>query len=142
MLGALGVTGITAWFGIEEIGEPQEGETMVVSAAAGAVGSVAGQLAKLRGARVVGIAGGRRKVRLAGRRARLRRGGGSPRPALARAAARGLPDGVDVDFENVGGEIMRGGLRDAEPERARSALRPDLRVQRRRRSPGPACAGC
>ncbi len=58
LLGTLGMTGCTAYFGMLEIGDPQEGETVVISAAAGAVGSVAGQLAKQRGARVVGIAGG------------------------------------------------------------------------------------
>ena len=63
-LGVLGMTGLTAWVGITEIGKPQEGETVVVSAAAGAVGSVAGQLAKARGARVVGIAGGPEKCAL------------------------------------------------------------------------------
>jgi len=106
MLGALGVTGITAWFGIEEIGRPQEGETVVVSAAAGAVGSVAGQLAKLRGARVVGIAGGADKcawlVDELGFDAAIDRHDPDWREQL-RAAC---PDGVDVDFENVGGEIM------------------------------------
>src|SRR4051794_202368 len=56
-LGVLGITGMTAYFGIEDIGRPQPGETVVISAAAGAVGSVAGQIAKARGARVVGIAG-------------------------------------------------------------------------------------
>ena len=61
MLGALGLTGVTAYFGLLEIGKPQEGETVVVSAAAGAVGSVVGQLAKLKGARAVGIAGGKEK---------------------------------------------------------------------------------
>lgn len=106
MLGALGLTGVTAWFGIEEVGRPQEGETMVVSAAAGAVGSVAGQLAKLRGARVVGIAGGAEKCAwLAddlGFDAAIDRHDPEWRAQLARAC----PDGVDVDFENVGGEIM------------------------------------
>ena len=106
MLGALGVTGITAWFGVEEIGRPQEGETFVVSAAAGAVGSVAGQLAKLRGARVVGIAGGAEKcawlVDDLGFDAAVDRHDAQWRKHLQAAC----PDGVDVDFENVGGEIM------------------------------------
>jgi NADPH-dependent curcumin reductase CurA len=106
MLGALGVTGITAWFGIEEIGRPQAGETLVVSAAAGAVGSVVGQLAKLRGARVVGIAGGADKcawlVDDLGFDAAIDRHDPAWREQL-RAAC---PNGVDVDFENVGGEIM------------------------------------
>lgn len=106
MLGALGLTGVTAWFGIEDIGRPQEGETMVVSAAAGAVGSVAGQLAKLRGARVVGIAGGADKcewlVDELGFDAAIDRHDANWREQLRKAC----PDGVDVDFENVGGEIM------------------------------------
>ena len=88
MLGALGVTGITAWFGIEEIGQPQEGETVVVSAAAGAVGSVAGQLAKLRGARVVGIAGGADKCAWLVDELGFDAADRPPRPGLARAAAR------------------------------------------------------
>ena len=80
---------------------------MVVSAAAGAVGSVAGQIAKMKGGRVVGIAGGPEKCALAGRRARLRRrrrlqGADDWREQLEAAT----PDGIDVDFENVGGEIM------------------------------------
>jgi NADPH-dependent curcumin reductase len=107
MLGALGITGITAWFGVEEIGEPQEGETFVVSAAAGAVGSVAGQLAKLRGARVVGIAGGAGKcawlVDDLGFDVAVDRHDAQWRERLREAC----PDGVDVDFENVGGEIMK-----------------------------------
>jgi NADPH-dependent curcumin reductase CurA len=105
-LGVLGMTGLTAWVGMREIGKPREGETVVVSAAAGAVGSVAGQLAKREGARVVGIAGGPEKCsiltdqlgfdvavdyRAEDWRARLK------------AAT---PDGIDVDFENVGGELM------------------------------------
>jgi NADPH-dependent curcumin reductase CurA len=106
MLGALGITGITAWFGIDEIGRPQEGETMVVSAAAGAVGSVAGQLAKLRGARVVGIAGGAEKcawlVDELGFDAAIDRHDPDWHGQLVAAC----PNGVDVDFENVGGEIM------------------------------------
>jgi NADPH-dependent curcumin reductase CurA len=105
-LGVLGMTGLTAWVGIREIAKPQEGETVVVSAAAGAVGSVAGQLAKADGARVVGIAGGPDKCALLTERlgfdAAVDYKAGDWRDQLAAAT----PDGIDVDFENVGGEIM------------------------------------
>lgn len=106
LVGLLGITGLTAYFGIEDIGKPQAEETVVVSAAAGAVGSIAGQLAKLRGARVVGIAGGSDKcswiVDELGFDAAVDRHDKRWRELLADAC----PDGVDVDFENVGGEIM------------------------------------
>jgi NADPH-dependent curcumin reductase CurA len=106
MLGALGLTGVTAYFGLLDIGKPQEGETVVVSAAAGAVGSVVGQIAKLKGARAVGIAGGKDKcdwlVDELGFDAAIDRHDDDWRKQL-RAAC---PSGVDVDFENVGGPIM------------------------------------
>ncbi|MBN1529989.1 MAG: NADP-dependent oxidoreductase [Thermoleophilaceae bacterium] len=105
-LGVLGMTGLTAFIGIDEIGKPQEGETFVVSAAAGAVGSVAGQLAKARGARVVGIAGGPEKTALLTDRlgfdVAVDYKAGDWRDQLKAAT----PEGIDVDFENVGGEIM------------------------------------
>ncbi len=105
-LGVMGTTGMTAYFGMLEIADPQPGETVVVSAAAGAVGSIAGQLAKLRGARVVGIAGGPDKCRL------LTDGLGFDVAVDYKAddwreqIKAATPDGIDVDFENVGGEIM------------------------------------
>ncbi|MBN8869108.1 MAG: NADP-dependent oxidoreductase [Solirubrobacterales bacterium] len=106
LLGILGMTGATAFFGMLEIGEPKEGETVVVSAAAGAVGSVAGQLAKLKGARVVGIAGGPEKcawvIDELGFDAAVDYKADDWRQQLKDAT----PDGIDVDFENVGGEIM------------------------------------
>ncbi len=105
-LGVLGMTGLTAWVGIEDIGRPQPGETVVVSAAAGAVGSVAGQIAKIRGARVVGIAGGPEKCALLTERlgfdAAVDYKASDWRDQLTAAT----PKGIDVDFENVGGEIM------------------------------------
>lgn len=104
-LGALGHTGITAYVGVDMAGL-KEGETMVVSAAAGAVGSVAGQIGKERGARVVGIAGGPEKcahvVEQLGFDACVDHRAADWRERLDAAT----PDGVDVDFENVGGEIM------------------------------------
>jgi NADPH-dependent curcumin reductase CurA len=106
LVGLLGTTGLTAYFGIEDIGKPEAGETVVVSAAAGGVGSIAGQLAKLRGARVVGIAGGAEKcswiVEELGFDAAVDRHDERWRELLSEAC----PGGVDVDFENVGGEIM------------------------------------
>lgn len=106
LLGMLGMTGCTAYFGMLEIGEPKEGETVVVSAAAGAVGTVAGQLAKLKGARVVGIAGGPEKcawiVDELGFDAAVDYKADDWKAQLKEAT----PNGIDVDFENVGGEIM------------------------------------
>jgi NADPH-dependent curcumin reductase CurA len=105
-LGVLGMTGLTAWVGMREIGQPQEGETVVVSAAAGAVGSVAGQIAKREGARVVGIAGGPEKCAILtdtlGFDAAVDHRAGDWREQLVAAT----PDGIDVDFENVGGHVM------------------------------------
>ncbi|HAN29715.1 MAG TPA: NADP-dependent oxidoreductase, partial [Haliea salexigens] len=97
---------LTAYFGLLEIGRPQVGETVLVSAAAGAVGSVVGQIAKIRGCRVVGIAGGEAKCRYLldelGFDAAVDYKASDWREQLAAAT----PDGIDVNFENVGGEIM------------------------------------
>ena len=105
-LGASGTTGLTAHVGMLDIGKPKPGDTVVVSAAAGAVGSVAGQLAKIQGARVVGIAGGRKKrallVDVLGFDAAIDYKAPDWRDRLKAAT----PDGIDVDFENVGGEVM------------------------------------
>jgi NADPH-dependent curcumin reductase CurA len=105
-MSVLGATGLTAWFGLDAIGKPKPGETVVVSAAAGAVGSIAGQIAKLRGARVIGIAGGAAKC--AWLTGELGFDGAIDYKAedVGAALDRLCPNGVDVDFENVGGPIM------------------------------------
>jgi NADPH-dependent curcumin reductase CurA len=105
-LGALGTTGLTAWLGIRDIGKPQPGETVVVSAAAGAVGSIAGQLAKADGARVVGIAGGPDKCRLLTEQLGFDAAVDHRADDWAAQLAAATPKGIDVDFENVGGVIM------------------------------------
>jgi NADPH-dependent curcumin reductase CurA len=115
-LGVLGFTGLTAYFGLAEIGKPKAGETVVISGAAGATGSVAGQLARLRGARVIGIAGGQAKcswlVDELGFEAAI-----DYREEDLRARLKELcPDGIDVYWDNVGGEILEAAL-------ARLALR-------------------
>ena len=105
-LGGLGMPGFTAYVGLLDIGEPKPGETVVVAAATGAVGSVVGQLAKLKGARVVGIAGGadkcRHAVEVLGFDACL----DHREPDLKSRLAAACPDGIDVYFENVGGEVL------------------------------------
>ena len=105
-LGILGDTGMSAYFGLEDIGKPQPGETVLISAAGGAVGSVAGQIAKLRGARTVGFAGGDAKCeRLCaelGYDAAVNHRSGDLDGELARAC----PDGVDVYFDSVGGPLL------------------------------------
>ncbi|MCV7028338.1 NADP-dependent oxidoreductase [Mycobacterium sherrisii] len=105
-LGALGMTGLTAWIGIRDIGKPRPGETVVVSAAAGAVGSVAGQLAKADGARVVGIAGGPDKCRLLTEELGFDVAVDYRADDWSKQLRAAAPDGIDVDFENVGGVIM------------------------------------
>ncbi len=105
-LGALGMTGLTAWVGIRDIGKPRPGETVVVSAAAGAVGSVAGQLAKAAGARVVGIAGGPDKCSLLTEQLGFDAAVDHRADDWAAQLAAATPNGIDVDFENVGGDIM------------------------------------
>ena len=105
-LGVLGMPGMTAWFGLHEIGRPKAGETLVVSAASGAVGSVVGQLAKSFGCRAVGIAGGKEKcdyvVRELGFDACLDYKAANLLDELRNAC----PKGVDIDFENVGGAVL------------------------------------
>jgi len=105
-LGVLGMPGMTAYFGLKEIGQPKAGETVVVSAASGAVGSVVGQLAKIWGARAVGIAGGAAKCGYVrdelGFDACIDYKAGNLAAALKEACA----SGVDVYFDNVGGEIL------------------------------------
>ena len=105
-LGVLGMPGVTAWIGLIDIAQPKPGETVVASAASGAVGSVVGQLARIAGCRVVGIAGGPAKCAYAveelGFDACVDHKAGSLRKALAAAA----PKGVDIYFENVGGETL------------------------------------
>jgi NADPH-dependent curcumin reductase CurA len=105
-LGALGTTGLTAWIGIRDIGKPQPGETVVVSAAAGAVGSIAGQLAKADGARVVGIAGGPQKCALLTEQLGFDAAVDHRADDWFAQLAAATPNGIDVDFENVGGKIM------------------------------------
>jgi NADPH-dependent curcumin reductase CurA len=105
-MGALGMTGLTAWVGIRDIGKPQPAETVVVSAAAGAVGSVAGQLAKADGARVVGIAGGPEKCALLTEQLGFDAAVDHRADDWAAQLAAATPNGIDVDFENVGGQIM------------------------------------
>ncbi len=105
-LGVLGMPGLTAYVGLLDIGEPKAGETVVVGAATGAVGSVVGQIAKLKGCRVVGVAGGAAKcdyaVEVLGFDACLDHRSGELRERLAAAC----PKGIDVYFESVGGEVL------------------------------------
>ncbi len=109
-VGILGTTGLTAYFGLHDIGQPKAGETVLVSGAAGATGSVAGQLAKLEGCRVVGIAGGADKCAWLtgelGFDAAIDYKGENVRQRVRETC----PDGVDVFFDNVGGEILEAAL--------------------------------
>ena len=110
-LGVLGMTGLTAYVGLLDIGQPKAGETVLVSAAAGAVGSIVGQLAKSRGCRAIGVAGSPEKCRYAieelGFDACINYKTDELVPALASAC----PGGVDIYFDNVGGDVLAAALR-------------------------------
>ena len=109
-LGVLGMPGMTAYVGLLDIGRPKPGETVVVSAAAGAVGSLVGQIAKLKGCRAVGVAGSAEKcawvVKEAGLDACVNYKSEPLRPALQKAC----PSGIDVYFDNVGGDVLAAAL--------------------------------
>ena len=110
-LGILGMTGLTAYLGLTEIGKPKKGETLVVSGAAGAVGSVVGQIGKILGCRVVGIAGTDEKVEMLKAKYGFDEGiNYNTTRNMKEAIAAACPDGVDVYFDNVGGEISDGVL--------------------------------
>ncbi len=105
-LSALGMPGMTAYFGLLDIGQPIPGETLVVSAAAGAVGSVVGQIGKLKGCRVVGIAGGADKCRYLREELGFDEAIDYKSEDLEEALKRTCPKGVDIYFDNVGGETL------------------------------------
>jgi NADPH-dependent curcumin reductase CurA len=109
-LGALGMTGLTAYFGLLDIGQPKEGETVVVSAAAGAVGAVVGQIAKIKGCRVIGIAGGAAKCSYIVDELGFDAAVDYKNEDVRKALARHCPKGIDVYFDNVGGEILETAL--------------------------------
>jgi NADPH-dependent curcumin reductase len=106
-LGVLGMPGHSAYVGLLDIGQPKAGETVVVSAASGAVGSVVGQIAKIKGCRVVGIAGGNAKCRYVTNELGFDVCVDHRAPDFAVALAQACSNGIDVDFENVGGAVLQ-----------------------------------
>jgi NADPH-dependent curcumin reductase len=105
-LSVLGGTGMTAYFGLLDIGAPKPGETLVVSAAAGAVGSIVGQIGKIKGCRVIGIAGGPEKCNWITQDLGFDAAVDYKSQDIGAALDRFCPGGLDVDFENVGGPVM------------------------------------
>ena len=104
-LGVLGLTGLTAYFGLLRVGQPKAGDTVVISAAAGAVGSVAGQIAKIKGCKVIGIVGTQAKVDFLKNRLHFDEAINYHDPFQMENFKQVCPDGVDIYFDNVGGEI-------------------------------------
>jgi NADPH-dependent curcumin reductase len=109
-IGTLGMPGMTAYFGLLEVGRPQEGDTVVVSGAAGAVGGLVGQIAKLKGCRAVGIAGGGEKCRHVLEDLGFDATIDYKSEDVGAALRKHCPDGIDVYFDNVGGEILDAAL--------------------------------
>ena len=109
-LGVLGMPGLTGWYGLTELGKPKEGETLVVAAATGPVGSMVGQIAKSRGLRTVGIAGGPEKCKMAvehfGFDACIDHKAYETASELRAAIKAEAPKGIDIYFENVGGKVL------------------------------------
>ena len=120
-LGVLGMPGLTAYFGLFEVGRPEPGDTVVVSAASGAVGAVAGQLAKIAGCRVVGIAGTQQKIDYIVDELGFDSGVSYKGPGFRGHLAAACPEGVDVYFDNVGGDVTDAVI-DLMADRGRVAL--------------------
>jgi NADPH-dependent curcumin reductase CurA len=110
LIGVLNITGLTAYFGLLDIGRPRPGETVVVSAAAGAVGCIAVQLARLAGCHVVGVAGGADKCRWLSEELGVHAVVDYKAPGLREALAAACPRGVDVYFDNTAGDILEAAL--------------------------------
>lgn len=109
-LSTLGMPGMTAYFGLLEVGQPKEGDTVVISGAAGAVGTIVGQIAKIKGARVVGIAGGADKVRYLTEELGFDAAIDYKSEDVSAALKQHCPKGIDVYFDNVGGDILDAAL--------------------------------
>ena len=109
-LGTLGMTGLTAYFGILEVARVKKRETVLVSAAAGSVGSIAGQIAKIKGCKVIGIAGGKDKCNYVVNELGFDACIDYKNESVLRSIKRECPDGVDVYFDNVGGDILDSAL--------------------------------
>jgi NADPH-dependent curcumin reductase CurA len=106
LLSIYGIAGLTAYFGLLEIGKPKSGETVVVSAAAGSVGSIVGQIAKIKGCHVVGIAGGKDKCQWLTAELGFDAAVDYKDGAVFKALRAAAPKGIDVYFDNVGGDIL------------------------------------
>jgi NADPH-dependent curcumin reductase CurA len=109
-LGTLGMPGMTAYFGLLDIGKPKEGDTVVVSGAAGAVGMVVGQIAKIKGCRVIGIAGGQEKCQYVVRDLGFDAAIDYKAEDVRKSLHTHCPDGINVYFDNVGGDILEAAL--------------------------------
>ncbi len=109
-LSVLGITGLTAYFGMLEVGQPKAGDTVVVSGAAGATGSIAGQIAKIKGCRVIGIAGGEDKCRWLTETAGFDAAIDYKAENVGRRLRELAPDGINVFYDNVGGDILEAAL--------------------------------
>ncbi len=109
-LSTLGMTGLTAYFGILEVAKVKKGETVLISAAAGSVGSIAGQIAKINGCRVIGIAGGKKKCNYVINELGFDGCIDYKNESVSRSIFKECPDGVDVYFDNVGGNILDSAL--------------------------------
>ncbi len=105
-MSVLGITGLTAYFGLLEVGQPKRGETLVVSAAAGAVGNVVGQIGKIKGMRVVGIAGSNEKCKWLTKELGFDAAINYKSGPVSKGLKENCPNGIDVYFDNTGGEIL------------------------------------
>lgn len=110
LISVYGIAGLTAYFGLLEVGQPKAGETIVVSAAAGSVGSIVGQIAKLKGCRVIGIAGGAEKCKWLVDELGFDAAVDYKNEPVHKALKAACPEGIDVYFDNVGGDILEAAL--------------------------------